>query len=314
MNNTINTDELIKFLSNQNSNKGLDLTNAISIFLNHVKLYKRPATYDFYDQYLNQILLYMNSKKVYNTSEITSEVINDYMKYLLSKGNKPQTVNHYIKSIRCMINFLKNNDYIDHDVFKFKALQEEKSKIKALTKIDIQRILDYSKCLTEQNQLIILLMLTTGIRTTELVNIENDNIDFNKNIIKLTYTKNHEIENIYIHEDIKDLLFNVYNPNNKYLFAIDENRSISNEAVKSMFARIKRKLNIELLSPHKIRHYYATNIYNKTHDYFLVSKLLRHKNIEITKRYLDIENEEYKTFNTMYSPLNDFAMPGPTKS
>ena len=93
---------------------------------------------------------------------------------------------------------------------------------------------------------------------------------------------------------------------NTYLFALKEDSHISNEAVKSLFARISRKFGIEKLSPHKLRHYYATNIYQKTTDYFLVSKLLRHKSIEITKRYLDIDDKEFLDKSIEFNPINDF--------
>lgn len=73
-----------------------------------------------------------------------------------------------------------------------------------------------------------------------------------------------------------------------------------------LFKRLKRDLDIEVLSPHKVRHFYATNIYNKSKDIYLVSQLLGHTNINTTQIYLDIDNEEHQEKNNYFNPINDF--------
>lgn len=95
--------------------------------------------------------------------------------------------------------------------------------------------------------------------------------------------------------------------NNKYLFLEEDNKTqLTYNALKCFFKRLKRDLDIDVLSPHKVRHFYATNIYNKSKDIYLVSQLLGHTNINTTQIYLDIDNEEHQEKNNYFNPINDF--------
>lgn len=94
--------------------------------------------------------------------------------------------------------------------------------------------------------------------------------------------------------------------NNKYLFLDNHKNKLLANALKLIFKRLKKELNIDILSPHKLKHYYATNIYNKSLDICLVKELLGHKSITMTQIYLDIDNKDNQVKNSYYSPLNDF--------
>ncbi len=55
---------------------------------------------------------------------------------------------------------------------------------------------------------------------------------------------------------------------------------------------LKQSCKIDILSPHKLRHYYATSVYNKSLDICLVKELLGHKSITMTQIYLDIDHKD----------------------
>ena len=92
---------------------------------------------------------------------------------------------------------------------------------------------------------------------------------------------------------------------NLYLFNDHNNQQLTSNALRCFFKHLKKDLEIETLSPHKLRHYYATNLYNKSLDIYLVSNLLGHTNIQTTQIYLDIDNKEHQIKNEFYNPLND---------
>ena len=74
--------------------------------------------------------------------------------------------------------------------------------------------------------------------------------------------------------------------------------------LRCFFKRIKKELSIDVLSPHKLRHYYATTIYNNSLDIYLTCNLLGHNDIKMTQIYLDIDNNKNQHKNQIYNPLN----------
>ena len=74
--------------------------------------------------------------------------------------------------------------------------------------------------------------------------------------------------------------------------------------LRMFFKHIKEDLNIDVLSPHKLRHFYATTIYNNSLDIYLTSNLLGHSDIKMTQIYLDLDNNNNQQKNAQFNPLN----------
>ena len=173
-----------------------------------------------------------------------------------------------------------------------------------INKNDIIKILNYFKnCFRDKkNILAFMLILTTGIRTNELVNIKNKNIDLKNKIIKLDFTKSGKERYIYIVDELIELVQLVKN-NNEFLFNDYENNQMTCNSLRCFFKHLKQNLNIEVLSPHKLRHFYATQLYKNSLDIYLTSQLLGHSDIKMTQIYLDIDNKDNQIKNQKYNPL-----------
>lgn len=76
--------------------------------------------------------------------------------------------------------------------------------------------------------------------------------------------------------------------------------------VSSMLYKLKKDLKIDILSAHKFRHLYATQLLRNGADIYTVKELLGHQKLENTQRYLDLTNEEIKRNNFKYNPLKNF--------
>ncbi len=73
-----------------------------------------------------------------------------------------------------------------------------------------------------------------------------------------------------------------------------------------MLNKLKKDLNIDILSPHRFRHLYATQLLRNGADIYSVKELMGHQRLEITQRYIDFTNEEIKQNNFKYNPLKNF--------
>lgn len=309
MENQISINQLIKAITGAAEQiKKLDLITAEELYLDNVKLNQRPATYDQYYEDLNYINKFnLNAANhLNNINDLNIGFIQEFQKAHINKV-KNKTINKRIKVLIACYNYCLRNEYIDGKYIKYKALKEEKVINKPISKQDIQKALNYAKeFASNQNYIMLKFMIATGIRTEELTQIENKNIDFKKYKILLSHTKNGEQEYISF-QILKNEIKEIYDSNYKYLFHPEgSNTKLEATAVKSFFARIKRKLDLKVFNPHRIRHYYATQLYKQTKDIYFVSKALRHKSIEITKVYLDVKNDAILNKQSELNPLKEF--------
>ena len=82
-------------------------------------------------------------------------------------------------------------------------------------------------------------------------------------------------------------------------------RSVDKQSVSSMLYKLKHDLGIDVLSSHKLRHFYATELLKNGADIYTVKELLGHSDLEMTQRYLDFTNEEIKENNFKYNPIKN---------
>lgn len=306
--NTINTDELIKFLiSKQSETKTINILDGYKLFQNHNRMYNAPDTVAYYVTNLKQILAYFDWHKIYTTSQITKEILTNYVNYRLSNSKiKNVTLNKELKALYTLENFLARNEYIDSFV-KIDLLSETVPQIITVEQKDLDRILVYIKTLSCQSQLIILLLISTGIRTTELTRITKDNVDLLNNQIYLEQTKSKKPRFIFITDNhIKDLIIQNMERNKKnnfLLFSSKDGSQYTANAVREILKKIKRKLDIKKLSPHKLRHTYATHLMEEGADLESVRLLLGHSTYEMTKRYVHLSTRHIKEVNNRYNVL-----------
>ena len=302
--NTINTQDLINFLMQQNQTKTIELDKLKEMFFNKLKFNNRPGTINGYKECLKRIFRFLNNKNIKYTHQINSDVINEFISIRINNV-KNVTINKEIKALKTMLNYGVELELIDSVGFKFKKLKETKAEIPVIKKDDINKIIKYlnTGMKDKKYKLAFLLMLSTGIRTTELLNIKNKNIDLKNKVIKLDFTKNGKERNIYIVDDLIDLIKEIMN-DNIYLFNDKLNNQMTANNLRMFFKHIKEDLNIDVLSPHKIRHFYATTIYNNSLDIYLTSNLLGHSDIKMTQIYLDLDNNNNQQKNAQFNPLN----------
>ena len=304
--NTINTEVLIQFLlQQQTTEKTIELDTAYKIFMDHLKINRRPGTLDSYKCCLKPIFKYLKDHKIYKSHEITNEVINQFILHR-KPFVKNETINKEIIGLRAILNHMIKNKYIDKLNFEFTKLKTEKAIIPSIKKEDLNRIINYmnNSKITNKNKLIFYLMLTTGIRTNELLHIKNKNINIEEMTIYLEFTKTGHPRFIYINPSLKELILKVKN-NYEFLFTDENNNQMTSNGIKMFFRHLKEDVHVDILSPHKLRHYYATNLYEKSLDIYLVSKLLGHTNIKTTQIYLDLNDKNNQTKNDFYNPIND---------
>lgn len=294
MNIDLNT--FIKELYKKANNQDIEIEIAFNMFLEQQKTLNSITTYKKNIYHCRLIIEYFKKQNIKYISQLDINQLYKYINFHKNKGNSNTYINKHILLIKQVYKTLIKAEIIEQNPFKdFKSLKETKPQIKIIEDSDILRIYNYLKNISLRNELIILLLLETGIRRTELSLIRTKNIDFINKSIYLEDTKNKKPGYIYPSNETFNKL-NEYlkgKPSTYYLFNDTKNdlKPISVNTISNIVARIKKALNISNLSPHKFRHTYATSIISQTNDLEITRQLLRHETYDMTKRYVHIKEK-----------------------
>jgi len=163
------------------------------------------------------------------------------------------------------------------------------------------RELSYHKKTVLRDKAIIVLLLDTGIRLSELVGINIKDLFFDENAFKVT-RKGGSQAILYYSNYTKDILkryhdqrlkINVENNDKDALFLSLQNRRITHRAIENLVKKYTRIVNpLKKISPHKFRSTFGTALYHNTGDIYLVADVLGHRDVNTTKKHYAAISED----------------------
>ena len=146
----------------------------------------------------------------------------------------------------------------------------------------------------ERDLAIITLLLGTGIRVSECVGLDVEDVDFKNNGIKVTRKGGNEMV-VYFGEEVEKTLKNYLTVRESIiplaghehaLFYSTQRRRIGVQAVENLVKKYARKITTtKKITPHKLRSTYGTALYQETGDIYLVADVLGHKDVNTTKKH-----------------------------
>lgn len=306
-NNLINQlEDFLKAVSSaKDSLKSLDLKKCLELFIKHKKLNARAGTIRYYETNLINVISYLNSINIYNSHEVTNEIILELTNHYLERKNCANSINKRITCLIYMLSFLAELKYISKNNLVFKPIKIQQVRISMIADNDLFKLLEHVKILKLKHQVIIYLLISTGIRLNELCNIKISNIDLSNDRIFLDFTKTKVSRYIYINSLFKPVLINYLESISKegnYLLT-NSDLPLNPSMVKSLIKRINKNINIKV-SATRFRHLFATTLLSDSANIKLVQILLGHQNIKTTSRYLDYLDESLASVCETCNPLN----------
>lgn len=250
--------------------------------------------------YLGYLLEYDAFMSNHNISliDVKPMHIDRYISYLRKdKGDGVCIINAKLSAISSFYNFLKINDFVTTDpCFKKHLPIPEKDEVVYMTQTEEKklkhRVGSSQHRHNSRDLCIITLGCATGLRISEITNIDVDDIDFNNKVITNVYAKGNHRRQVYIEDDtiqiimdwLKDRESIVGNSSEKALFVSQKKKRISPRTVEEMIQKHTQDLG-KHITPHKMRSTCGTRLYNKTGDIYLTAKQLGHKNVKTTSIY-----------------------------
>jgi integrase/recombinase XerD len=153
-----------------------------------------------------------------------------------------------------------------------------------------------------KSKLILKMLYSSGLRVSELVNLTPQDLDFNQNIGWVRKGKGSKDRLFKIAESISKKLqrYLTKNPDHKFVFSEKEPMSVRN--IQFIVKTATKKAGItKKVSPHTFRHSFATALFDAGENIMIIQQLLGHENLETTKIYTHISQEQLKNVK---SPLD----------
>ena len=308
MNVNINLNDFIRELYKHTTYSDIDLFDGFDKYLLSVKQSLSEGTFKCYKSHSVTIIKDLNDLNVMYFNSVDNKVVSRYIDLMRGRGCGNATINKRIELlIRCYKHLAKLG-VVPQQEFDFIKLKEKIPQLVIIDEKNLKRILNHIKTLCDKSQLIVLLMVSTGVRRTELSMIRLENINYQRNRIYLVDTKCGAGRYIFYDPTITDLIKRVASGNKTYLFEEATGDHISVNAISMVIKRIATHLNIKGLSPHKFRHTYATMLLKNGANIGAVRLLMGHSSLSVTHRYLDFTSDELENANTSFNPLAKISL------
>lgn len=274
--------------------------NVINDFISYIS--KKNYSINTYTSYINDLYYFTIFVKK-DLIKVTFEDVKDYLEHLNLKKEKSSSVRRKISSLKSFYKFLYKNGYMDKKDYPLTKVAYPKMKKKLPKFIYYNDLLEIINESTKdkdgvRDRLIIEMLYATGVRVSELVNIKINDIDFNNRRIIVLGKGNKErivYYGEYAEEVLKEYLKTHDRKNHNYLFVNAKGGQLTDRGVRYIIDNIMSKLSVKVhVTPHVLRHTFATDMLNNGCDIKVVQELLGHSSLKATEIYTHVTNEHLK--------------------
>lgn len=283
----------------------MKLNELVDEFLRYLLIDKGYSnnTIESYKKDLDKFILYNKDKYINN---IDNNDLKGYVKYLNKIELNEKSIARNISCIKSFYKFLVIEKYITNNPSDAIYLPKvRKSLPNILTEDEVLKLLDIklSDNFSYRNKAMLELMYATGLRVSEIINLKLSDIDLSDDLIR-TFGKGSKERIIPIGEYALEYLTKYINEyrssmlkgkNVEYIFINNHGKQMTRQGFFKIIKRIAKEKGINKeLSPHTLRHSFASHLLKYGADLRTIQELLGHSNISTTQIYTHITNEELK--------------------
>ena len=294
--------------------------DAISDFINYCTFEKglTKATITSYQNDLKTFFSFVTPKKeetFYNIEikTITTKQIENYLKEEITKGRSDTTIAHKLTTIKNFFAYLTKEGLIKEDIsISIERPKLRKTLPKALTIEEVDSLLniELTTPFDYRNKAMLELLYGTGLRISELITLKLYDIDYTACIIRIM-GKGRKERIIPIGEFSMHYmkLYLEYRPKllkNKtceFLFLNNRGEKISRQGFFKILKNLLKEKGLNQdVSPHTLRHSFATHLLNQGADLRSIQELLGHSDITTTKIYTHVSDQKVREDYHKYHP------------
>ena len=239
-------------------------------------------------------------------SDVGADLVREWIVSLMDKGYAPNTVNRKLSSVRTYYKYLLKKGLVAADPLRRVTGPKKKKPLPVfLREGEVDRLLDdvdfgerFEGC---RDRLIIEMFYTTGMRLSELIGLDDKDVDFSASLIKVTGKRNKQ-RLIPFDKELGRSMQEYVNVRNQALsvrsdaFFVRKNGERLGRGIVAYIVRrnLSKVVTVKKRSPHVLRHTFATAMLNNGADLSSIKELLGHESLATTEVYTHTTFEELK--------------------
>ena len=283
--------------------------NIILDFLSYIKDEKKFSNHTIraYEYDLNEFKIFLNKySNGIDIQNIQASSLQFFIQTLSKIGLEGKTIQRKVSTIKSFFKYLTENQIIDFNIAELIHVPKASKRLPYLLSeneiIKLMKLPDLSCYNGIRDKSILEILYSTGLRISELKSIKLDDIDLNKKLIKVLGKGNKERYVILGQESLNSLADYLKirddKKNNYFLYPNIYKKNNQNISEKTLFNIVKKYLkmisNNEKLSPHSLRHSFATHLLENGADLLAVKDMLGHEDLSSTQIYTHVNIKKIK--------------------
>lgn len=291
----------------------MKLRRAINDYLKFCRVSKgySPHTIRNYTHQLESLFSWAQENKIEQVEQLTREDIDDFQLYLLEnkKNFSQKTKNYYLISIRSLLHYLISRDVEVIAPEKIALSKLPQRQIQALEPDEVEALIQPSDdSLVElRDRAIISVLYSTGLRVSELVSLKKKDVNVEKGEFSVR-GKGGKVRPVFLGDQAKTALadyLKLRRDDNPHLFTQgrrqQEPMPITARTIqRRLELRAKRAGIVKPVSPHKLRHSFATHLLQNGADLRSVQALLGHSSITTTQVYTHVTDKSLRDIHQQF--------------
>lgn len=266
-------------------------------FLDYLKYERGFSDYTIKSYSTDLKEFYEFSKK----DTVNIELVRKYLRYLYEKNYSNRSISRKVSSLKSYFKYLEGEGIIKDNFMRLISNPKlEKTLPNYLNYQDLEKLLNFPDRNNKyglRDALILEMLYSSGVRVSELANMKLKDIDFKDKKI-LVLGKGNKERYVYYGSKCDSLLkkyLDMDHMDSPYLFIGKRKDRLNEREIRLIVTESAKKAGINIhVTPHTLRHTYATHMLNEGADLKSVGDLLGHESLSTTQIYTHISNERLR--------------------
>ena len=266
-------------------------------FKNYLEAEKKYSTLtvNAYTKDLEEFIDYLESIGISFNKNIEYTFIRNWIVFLSKKKISPNSINRKVSSLKAYFKFLVNIKEIKKSPLRNHTSLRTKSKVvNPLNETEMKEVFELFKTSKKEltrDSIIIDILYSTGLRRAELINLKKSDIYFDDQVIKVLGKRNKERLVPMLPGLVKKLkLYSINIKEDSFLLQSKNGNKISSSTIYRVVNKYLRNISTKTkISPHVLRHTFATHILNNGADINSIKEILGHKSLASTQIYTKVK-------------------------